>query len=174
MFGSNSEMKLKIWPQNLTVWRNVSDITSPYDFQRNRCTRNVELLGIREIQFSIESIWLNPKSSRFAGLFSSFLSILVLFTCSIDVNFACLLKLWPGNRNCWSAWSEFWLFTPFRWLFSFKLKVVSDLPAFCLLHNTHFVRYIRYLLLQLGLLYILKVLCVTVLVLVALVYSTSV
>ena len=45
---------------------------------------------------------------------------------------------------------------------SLKLKAASDLPVYCLLLNTHSIRYIKYLLLELILLYILKVLCVTV------------
>ena len=73
------------------------------------------------------------------------------------------MKFWPVNWKCWSAWSEFRLFTSFRWFLSLKLKAVSDLPAYCLLHNTHSITYIKYLLLQLSLLCILKVLYVTVL-----------
>ena len=59
--------------------------------------------------------------------------------------------------------SEFHLFTSFQWLLSLKLKVASDFPVYCLLHNTHSIRYIRHLLLQLSLWYILIVLCVTAL-----------
>ena len=36
----------------------VFDVSSAYDFQRNRCIRNAEMLGIWEIQFGIESMWL--------------------------------------------------------------------------------------------------------------------
>ena len=51
----------------------------------------------------------------------------------------------------------------FSMLLSLESKAVSDLPVYCLLHNTHSIRYIRCLLLQLSLLYILKVFCETVL-----------
>ena len=101
-------------------------------------------------------------SPSFFGLyFTSFLS--TSFNCSINVNFAGLLKLRPVNRKCWPTWSKFCLFMSFRQLFSLKSKVVSDLPMYCLLHNTHSIRYIRYLFFQLSLLYILRVLYVTVL-----------
>ena len=81
----------------------------------------------------------------------------------INVNLACLLNLWPGNQQCWSASSRFRLFRSFWWLLSLKLNAVSDLPEYCLLHTTNSIRYIRYLLLQLSLLYILKVFCVNLL-----------
>ena len=163
----------------MQFWRQVLDVVTlcfwcPLcisDFRRNRCTRNAEMLGI----IGKFSSALNPcgskvfsfiiqKSSRFFSLcFNSYLSMLVSFNCSINVNFECLLELWPGNRNCWSAWSKFRLFTSFRCLLSLKLKAVSDLTVYCLLYNTHSVRYIRNWLLQLSFLHILKVLCVTVL-----------
>ena len=101
-------------------------------------------------------IFLIQKSTRF--LTCILLSILVSFNCLIHVNYTLLLKLWPGNWKCGSAWSEFCLCTSFQWLFSLKLKVVSDLPAYCLLQYIHSIRYIRCLLLQLSLLYIFKVL----------------
>ena len=61
---------------------------------------------------------------------------------SININLACLLKSWPGNWKCGSAWSKFSLFGSFRWFFSLKLMVVSDLPVYCLLHNIHSTRYV--------------------------------
>ena len=114
--------------------------------------RNVKDLG-NSVQHWIHVV------VKFLLLYSRSLHV---FNCSINVNFACLLKLWPGNQKCCLAWSKFCLFTCFWWLFSLKLKVVSDLPVYCLFHSTHSIRYTRHLLLELSLLYILKVLCVTV------------
>ena len=136
MFVFSGEIKMQFWRQVLDV------VTLCFwcplcisDFRRNRCTRNAEMLGI----IGKFSSALNPcgskvfsfiiqKSSRFFSLcFNSYLSMLVSFNCSINVNFECLLELWPGNRNCWSAWSKFRLFTSFRWLLSLKLKAVKFL-----------------------------------------------
>ena len=114
--------------------------------------------GCNDFSFSIQNFF-----RVFSTYFSSSYSILVSFSCSIIINCECLMNLWPGNRKCCSSWSDLCLFTSFQWLFRLKLKVVSDLPVFCLLQNTHSIRSIRYLLSQLSLMHILKALCVTVL-----------
>ena len=38
------------------MWCCVFDVPSAYDFQRNRCTKSLKMLGFWEIQFSIESM----------------------------------------------------------------------------------------------------------------------
>lgn len=68
-----------------------------------------------------------------------------------------------STQNCWSAWTEFCLFTSFwRW-FSLALRAVSDLSGYCLLHNIHFITYIKYFVLKLSLLDMSKALFVAVL-----------
>ena len=56
MFIYSEEMKLQIWRYLLKSVTLCFFVSSAYDFQRNRCARNAEMLGIREIQFSIESM----------------------------------------------------------------------------------------------------------------------
>ena len=51
--------------------------------------------------------FLMQESSRFYPVFSS---SMLSFNCSINVNFAFLLNLWPCNRKYWSSWINFCLF----------------------------------------------------------------
>ena len=62
------------------------------------------------------------------------------------VNFACLLKLWLSYWKCLQAIIVSTFLTPFRWLFSLKLKLVSAFPAHSLLHKMHSIKYITKLL----------------------------
>lgn len=107
------------------MWPCVLVVPSAYDFQRKRCSRNAEMLQIWKILFSLNPCGCNDFSFSiqnffrvFSTYFSSSYSILVSFSCSIIINCECLMNLWPGNRKCWSAWSNFCLLTSFRWLFS--------------------------------------------------------
>ena len=79
-----------------------------------------EYCEISKKTFFTEHFWTTTSESPhvFSLYFSSSLFMLVPFICSINVNLACLLRLWPGNRKCWSAWSNFCLLKSFRWLFS--------------------------------------------------------
>ena len=156
-------MRLQIWCQVLgsvtlcfwcpfCIWLSEKQMQKKCRNVRNSLTLNP--CGCNLFNFFVQ------KSSHFLSLyFRSSLPMLVSYNCSNNVNFVCLLKLWPGNQKCWSTWSGFCLFTTFRWLFSLKLKVVSDLPVYFLLHITHSARYFRHLLLQLSLLCILYVFC---------------
>ena len=166
----SEEMKLEIWRQILDsvtlcfwcpfcIWPSEKQMHKKYRTVRD--SRNSIQHWIHVVAIFLN--FLIQKSSRFLACILLVPCLLVSFYCSINVNFACSLKFWPGNSKCWSAWDEFCLFTSFWWLFNRKLKVVSDLQVYCLLHNTHSIRYIRFLFLQLSLLYILRVLCVTVL-----------
>ena len=58
MFIFSREMKLQVLRQLLDTVTSLFDVPSAYEFQKNRCTRNPEMLGICEIQFSIRSMWL--------------------------------------------------------------------------------------------------------------------
>ena len=128
MFVFSRGMKLQIWHQ-------VLDMVAlcflcpfcilPSEKQMSKKCRNVKDLGNSVQQ------WLHlcckvfnfiiQMSSRFFSLyFSSSLSMLVSFSCSINVNFVFVLKLWPGNRKCWSDWSKFRSFVSFQWLLSLK------------------------------------------------------
>ena len=58
IFVFSGEIKIKILRQVLDIVTLCLDVPCAYDFQRNRCTGNAEMLGIWEIQFSIEQLWL--------------------------------------------------------------------------------------------------------------------
>ena len=154
MFAFSGEIKLKNWSQALDIvmlwfWCPICIWLS--EKQMHKKCRNV-----RDWENSVQ-YWIHVVasflilSSRNLHFFSAYVlrvpclywyHLTVYWT--INVNFACLLKLYPGNRKCWSACSEFRLFTSFRWLLSLKLKAVLDLSVYSFLHDTHSIRYIRY------------------------------
>ena len=82
------------------------------------------------------------KSSR---CFSSSLRVPLLtfdisIHCSIRVNFACFMKLWPRILKRLRTGIAFELLTSFLWLFNLKLKGVSDFATYLILHDMHSIK----------------------------------
>ena len=61
----------------------------------------------------------------------------ILFSCSISMNFLCLWKTWFKLLKCWHTSIALWFFISFLWLFSFILKEVSEFPTCCILQRRH-------------------------------------
>ena len=133
----SEEMKLEIWRQILDsvtlcfwcpfcIWPSEKQMHKKYRTVRD--SRNSIQHWIHVVAIFLN--FLIQKSSRFLACILLVPCLLVSFYCSINVNFACSLKFWPGNRKCWSAWDEFCLFTSFRWLLNRKLKVVSEVVLY--------------------------------------------
>ena len=98
------------------------------------------------------------KSRRFSrSLRVSLLTFDISVNCSIKVNFACFMKLWPCILKWLHAGIALWLFL---WLFSLKLKRVPDFPTYWILHNMHSIKQITYWLFQVSLWNVLNVLFV--------------
>ena len=107
----------------------------------------------------VSSLMIQKSSRSFSrSLRVSLLTFDISVNCPMRVNFACFMKLWPCILKWLHAEIAFGLLTSFLWLFSFKLKGISDYPTYWILHNMHSIKYMTYWLLRVSLWNILNVL----------------
>ena len=106
-------------------------------------------LGVRVSSFSIQKFSLYFRFTFIVSI----LVLIVFLICFIRVNFACLLKLWPGCLKCKDAGIAFGLLplASFQWLLSWMLKGVSAFPTYCILRRVYSIRQITKLLLRFSL-----------------------
>ena len=96
--------------------------------------------------WSLFSSWFSALGGSVSGLmiqksfhcFSSSLRVALLtfdisINCSMRVNFACVMKLWPRILTWLQAGIAFELLTSFLWLFSLNFKWVSYFPPYWIL-----------------------------------------
>ena len=107
------------------------------------------LIGLQ----TLFSFWFSASGASVSGLmiqkssrcFSSSLRVPLLtfdisINCSIRVNFACFMKLWPRILKRLHTGIAFELLTSFLSLFNLKLKGVSDFATYLILHDMHSVK----------------------------------
>ena len=110
----SEKVKRQIW-HHLLVLTLVFEGPSSYVSQGNRSTGNEEILGILKVRFDIKPMWLklfhflNLEVSSLYRFFNllvvSSLPILVWFSCSINLSFACL---WRGIvKSSWKKVQKF-------------------------------------------------------------------
>ena len=110
---------------------------------------------------SVSSLIIQKSSRRFNhSVRVSILTFYISVNCSDRVKFACFMNLSPCILRWLHAVITFGLLTSFLWIFSLKLKEVSDFPTYWILHNMHSIKQITYWLLHVSLWSILKVLFV--------------
>ena len=63
--------------------------------------------------------------------------LIILFNCSINMNFHCLWKTWFRLSRCLHASITFAFFTSFRWLFNLMWNVVSVFPTYSILQGRY-------------------------------------
>ena len=75
----------------------------------------------------------------------------IFANCSIRVNFACFMNLWPFILKWFHAGMALRLLKSFLLLFTLQLNGVFGFPTYWILHNMHSIEKITYWLLQVSL-----------------------
>ena len=88
--------------------------------------------GVNVCNFVIQKSSLSFSNRVFSVLLKSF-----FLNCSMNVNFACLLKLCPGSRKWASTGMELGFFASLQWLLMRSLAGVSYFPIYGLF--SHFM-----------------------------------
>ena len=107
---------------------------------------------------SVSSFWIQKTWLHFNRNFK--VSVSVVISCSINVNFAWRSNECPGFLKCKLAVIDFGLFTSFLWLLSLMLKDVSNFPTYWALHNAYSIKWMMNLLVQFNLWNIVYSCCV--------------
>ena len=145
----------KFRAQNLALWAQIlKNRSEPWNYVYFEETNSVEKRSWRAFPIWAKLCdWLSAlRFNRCANVSDvEFKSN----SCSIKVNFACLLNRWFLVLKCLHAGMWSFACTSLRWLFRRRMNSVSDLPIYWSLQIVHFpIKYIRYSLFQWRLWYI--------------------